>query len=211
MKTVLCIALAFVLFSFPAAQVEAHGWRGGRSGHFGHGHGGHVSTRVGLGFHHAFGHRHFGHHHTFRHPHRFAPSHRHPFHFHHKFAPSHHPHLHPFPPPFFTLAPDGGFAFHSFGVPFGFGVRTFSTFSSTRSFGAAGFPPFGAAGPSPLGGMGPLPVIISSPFFCFPHRLSFTEEALFIDHLHRFHRLPPHRALSFCRPVGGVRLIFFGF
>jgi hypothetical protein len=54
-------------------------------------------------------------------------------------------------------------------------------------------------------------VVISSPFFCFPHRLSFTDEALFIAHLHRFHRLPPKRALSYCRPVGGVRYIFFGF
>ncbi|MEW6301418.1 MAG: hypothetical protein AB1671_27410, partial [Thermodesulfobacteriota bacterium] len=62
-----------------------------------------------------------------------------------------------------------------------------------------------------LSGTGPLPVVINSPFFCFPHRLSFTDEALFINHLHQFHRLPLRRALSYCRLVGGVRYIFFGF
>ncbi|MCS6926914.1 MAG: hypothetical protein NZ578_13525 [Candidatus Binatia bacterium] len=210
MKKGLAVTLGLLLAVFVATQADAHGWRGGRSG-LGYWHGGRVSTRAGLGFHRSFGHRHFGHHHTFRHPPRFAPSHRHRFHSHRKFVPRHHFHLHLSPTPFFTLAPHSGFAFHSFGVPFGFGVRTFSTFSSTRTFGAAGFPPLGAAGLAPLSGTGPLPVVISSPFFCFPHRLSFTEEALFIDHLHRIHRLPRHRALLYCRPVGGVRYIFFGF
>jgi hypothetical protein len=55
-------------------------------------------------------------------------------------------------------------------------------------------------------------VVISSPFFCFPHRLGFTDQALFIDHLYQDHRIPPRRALSSCRSIaGGLRLIFFGF
>jgi hypothetical protein len=159
---------------------------------------GHSSLRFGSphSHHHRFGHRHrFGHHHKF----------------------SHHRHLHHkhFFPPYYYQAP-GGFAFYSFGIPFGFGIYSYGfshrSFSSLDTFGPAGPPPLGAPGPSPLGATRSFPVVINSPFFCFPHRLSFADQAVFVDHLHTFHRLPLRSALSFCRPVGGgTRLIFFGF
>ncbi len=117
-----------------------------------------------------------------------------------------------------------GFAFRSFGFPeefafhsFGFSGRSF--FFGDR-FGPVGPPPLGAPGPPPLGAPGPAPfgpvgppvVVISSPFFCFPHGLGFTDQALFLDHLQRFHGIPPRSAFSFCRPIGGgSRWIFFGF
>jgi len=119
---------------------------------------------------------------------------------------------------------DPGFAFRSFGFPeefafhsFGFSGRSF--FFGDR-FGPVGPPPLGAPGPPPLGAPGPAPfgpvgppvVVISSPFFCFPHGLGFTDQALFLDHLQRFHGIPPRSAFSFCRPIGGgSRWIFFGF
>src|SRR5712691_10075373 len=43
------------------------------------------------------------------------------------------------------------------------------------------FPPFG--------------FFVSAPFFCFPCGISFATEALFVDHIHRFHHfhgIPPH-------------------
>jgi hypothetical protein len=106
-----------------------------------------------------------------------------------------------------------GFAFHSFGFSSG-------GFAFGNHFGPAGPPPLGAPGPPPLGAPGPAPfgpvgppiVVISSPFFCFPHGLGFTDQPLFLDHLQRFHGIPPRSALSCCRPIGGgLRWIFFGF
>jgi len=115
------------------------------------------------------------------------------------------------PPSHFGL---GGFAFRSFG----FSRRGFAV---NEVFGAAGPPPLGAPGPPPLGAperlpFAPLPappvVVISSPFFCFPHGVGFTDQALFLDHLQRFHGIPAKNALAFCLPVGGgIRWIFFGF
>lgn len=117
---------------------------------------------------------------------------------------------------FFALPPhfgQGGFAFHSFGFSSG-------GFAFDNRFGPAGPPPFGAPGPPPLGAPGPLPfvplrpppVVISSPFFCFPHGLGFTDQALFLDHLQQFHGIPPKNAFSSCIPVGGgLRWIFLGF
>jgi len=109
-----------------------------------------------------------------------------------------------------------GFAFRSFGFPeefafhsFGFSGRSF--FFGDR-FGPAGPPPLGAPGPAPFGPVGPPVVVISSPFFCFPHGLGFTDQTLFFDHLQQFHGILPRSALSFCRPIGGgSRWIFFGF
>jgi len=57
---------------------------------------------------------------------------------------------------------------------------------------------------------GPSGVVISSPFFCFPHRLGFPSQALLLAHLHHAHRIPHRNALSSCTPVGS-RFIFFGF
>jgi len=58
----------------------------------------------------------------------------------------------------------------------------------------------------------PRAVVISTPFFCFPDGLGFTDQALFFDHLHQAHGIPPDRALSFSTPLlGGRRFIFFGF
>jgi hypothetical protein len=118
----------------------------------------------------------------------------------------------------------GGFGFRSFGTPWGFSFRSFGFsgggFSSRTWVGPAGPPPLGAPGPTPFAAPGPTPfaplhrpiVIIRSPFFCFPHGLEFTDQALFISHLHQFHGVPLGNALSFCQPVGGgARLIFFGF
>jgi hypothetical protein len=106
-----------------------------------------------------------------------------------------------------------GFAFRYFGFSGG-------GFAFDDSFGPAGPPPLGAPGPPPLGAPERLPfapspsppVVISSPFFCFPHGLGFTDQALFLDHLQHFHGILPKNALAFCLPVGGgIRWIFFGF
>lgn len=61
---------------------------------------------------------------------------------------------------------------------------------------------------SPFFPVNPRVVVIGSPFFCFPHGLAFTTQALFIEHLHGAHGLPFESALSFCTPVGS-RLLFF--
>jgi len=105
------------------------------------------------------------------------------------------------------------FAFHSFGFSGG-------GFFFDNRFGPAGPPPLGAPGPPPLGAPGRVPfiplgppvVVISSPFFCFPHGLGFTDQTLFLDHLRQFHGIPSSNALSRCMPIGGgLRWIFFGF
>ncbi len=201
-----------------AAQVWAHGIGGfGMGGHAGGFQGGlgHFS-HPGVSHFGGFGHQqHFGHEQFFGPHHHFGPfvPFGHEQHFaHEQFFGSHH-HF------------DGpGFAFHSFGFPGEFGFHSFgfsgrSFFFSDR-FGPAGPPPLGAPGPPPLGAPGPAPfgfvgppvVVISSPFFCFPHGLGFTDQTLFLDHLQRFHGIPPRSALSSCRPIGGgSRWIFFGF
>lgn len=61
---------------------------------------------------------------------------------------------------------------------------------------------------SPFFPVNPRGVVTGSPFFCFPHGLAFTTQALFIEHLHGAHGLPFASALSFCTPVGS-RLLFF--
>ncbi len=109
-----------------------------------------------------------------------------------------------------------GFAFHSFGFPGEFGFHSFGfsgrSFFFGDRFGPAGPPPLGAPGPAPFDPVGPPVVVISSPFFCFPHGLGFTDQTLFFDHLQQFHGILPRSALSFCRPIGGgLRWIFFGF
>src|SRR5262245_226685 len=129
----------------------------------------------------------------------------------------------------------GGF-FHP-GVPGGFGhpgvpgVSSFSPFPHGLLFGPpAHFGPFvpfgrephffaerffrphrhfdGVFFRSPFFAVHPLGGVLSSPFFCFPHRLAFPTQALFIEHLHGAHGLPFASALSFCTPVGS-RLFFF--
>ncbi len=216
------IAIALLILSlgvFFDAQAWAHRIGGfGMGGHVGGFHGG-----VGR-----FGHPRvshlgrFGHHRHFHHEQFFGPHHHfgpfvppgHERHFAHEqfFGPHHH-------------FGHRGFGFRSFGVPWGFGSSFFFGFSggdfSSRSwFGPAGPPPLGAPGAPPLSAPGSAPsaplgpplVVISSPFFCFPHRLGFADQSQFLDHLQQFHNIPPRSAFSFCRPVGGgLRWIFFGF
>src|SRR5262249_47807831 len=106
----------------------------------------------------------------------------------------------------------GGFFFSNRGlffgrpfVPFGppphFGGLSRGFFLSDRSFF------FGR----PFVPVSPGAVVITTPFFCFPDELAFTDQALFFDHLHQVHGLPVDQAGLFCRQVLGGRLIFFCF
>ena len=198
-------ALLVLVSLFCAAQAWAHGMGGfgmgghvggfhGGSGHFGHPGVSHFQGGTGHfgGFQGSFGHP--GPHLGFGSPQFHRPGFGHFDHSQHEqfFGPHHH-------------LGHRGFGSRSFG----FSGRSF--FFGNR-FGPAGPPPFGAPGPTPFGSANPPVVVISSPFFCFPHGLGFTDQAVFVDHLHQLHRVPPRSALSFCRPVGGgSRLIFFGF
>ena len=56
------------------------------------------------------------------------------------------------------------------------------------------FPPFG--------------FFVTAPFFCFPCGISFSTEAIFVDHIHRFHHfhgIPPH-----VHVVAGSHAVFTG-
>jgi hypothetical protein len=107
-----------------------------------------------------------------------------------------------------VLEHGSGFRFRS--QPHGFFSFGFHGHESGSSFGAAGPPPWGAAGPPPFApGRAPV-VFISTPFFCHPHGLGFTNESEFVQHLYEGHRIPAHRALASCSEVGG-KLFFFGF
>lgn len=56
------------------------------------------------------------------------------------------------------------------------------------------FPPFGA--------------FVSAPFFCFPCGIRFSTEAIFVDHIHRFHHfhgIPPHLHVA-----AGAHAVFGG-
>jgi hypothetical protein len=226
--TVLGIVLAVsVLWTSQGWTHGRGGFRGGHGGHFGGSHfsrgfGHSGSFRGGFrspGAHGRFGrphshhHNRLGHRRHFRHERFFGPHHHfgsfvppgHRRHFGHEhfFGPHHHFGRQWSGVPF--LGFHGGFGSGSFGV---WG----EDFSSRTWTGPAGPPPLGAPGPTPFPTVHPPTVVIHSPFFCFPHGLEFTEEALFIEHLSQFHGLLPRSALSFCRVVGGgARLIFFGF
>lgn len=111
--------------------------------------------------------------------------------------------------------------FHGFGGHSSFVFGFHSGFPRQRSEFFFGFgPPFFVGSPfvhrgpffrHPFVPVGPPSVVIISPFFCFPHRLGFAEQALFFDHLHHFHGIPLRSPLSFCTPLAGGRFIFFGF
>jgi hypothetical protein len=217
-----CIVLAIsVVWTSQGWTHGPGGFRGGHGGHFSKGFG-HSGTFRG-GFSSPRTHGRFGSPHSRSH----GFNHRQHFRDERFFGPQHH--VGPFVPPgrrqpfahepFF--APHDRFGRHWSGVPFfgfhgGFGSGSFGVwgegFSSRTWTGPAGPPPLGAPGLTPFSSIHPSTAIIHSPFFCFPHGLDFTEEALFIEHLSRFHALSPRSALSFCRRVGGgARLIFFGF
>ena len=185
--------IVFLFAMFFAGQTWAHGIGGfslgGHAGGFqgGSGHFDHFQHEQFFGPHHHFGpFVPFGHERHFDHEQFFGP--------HHHFG-------------------QDRFAFHSFGFSGG-------GFFFDNGFGPAGPPPLGAPGPPPLGAPGRVPfiplgppvVVISSPFFCFPHGLGFTDQTLFLDHLRQFHGIPSSNALSRCMPIGGgLRWIFFGF
>lgn len=233
-KEVTVVVLAFSVFC--AGQTWAHGLRGSSGGHSGHVGRSHFSRgfatpgafRGNFGspsLHFRFENPQLGRHGSghFNHPRheRFLGPHHHfrPF-----VSPGHRQH---FAPKWF-FGPHrhfghGGFEFRSFTFPWGLGFRSFgfsSDFSSRTWAGPAGPPPLGAPGLPPLGAPGPAPfpspgqptVVISSPFFCYPHGLGFTDQSQFLDHLQQFHGILPRRAFSFCTPVtNGSRWIFFGF
>ena len=48
------------------------------------------------------------------------------------------------------------------------------------------------------------------PFFCVPHQVGFTDQALFFDHLHQAHGIPRERVWSFCYFLSSGQLGFFG-
>jgi hypothetical protein len=74
-----------------------------------------------------------------------------------------------------------------------------------------GWPRFwGERGSVPLDAQGRPVVLISSPFFCFPHGLGFPSREEFFAHLFSVHRLSEERALAGSHWVGG-KLFFFGF
>lgn len=229
MKRVAAAGIVLAVSLFFAAQAWAHGMGGfgmgghvggfhGGSGHFGHPGVSHFPGGTGHfgGFQGSFGHP--GPHLGFGSPQFHRPGFGHFDHSQHEqfFGPHHH--FGPFVPfgheQHFGHEQFSGLHHHCGGCGFGFRSFGFSgrSFFFGHRFGPAGPPPLGAPGPTPFGSANPPVVVISSPFFCFPHGLGFTDQAVFVDHLHQLHRVPPRSALSFCWPVGGgSRLIFFGF
>ena len=73
----------------------------------------------------------------------------------------------------------------------------------------AGPPPRNAPGLSPLGAAGSPPAVISSPFFCYPHKRGYTKQDQFVSHLYQHHKVPRRRALSVCHSLGSS-LLFLG-
>jgi hypothetical protein len=165
-----------------ATQVWAHGiGRPGLAGHLGAFHDGFGSHHPHPGFGPHF--RGFGHPHYFP-QHRFVPQGFVP----QGFVPQGFGRPYSFPQ--HRFAPQGFGHYRHFRYPFGFRRGLF--FGRSSVF------------------YGPPAVIISSPFFCSPHRLGFTNQTLFFNHLHHAHRIPLTNALSFCTLVGS-RFVFFGF
>ena len=99
----------------------------------------------------------------------------------------------------FPAHPGLGFRFHAFphqsAFFFGFGHPFF--FPSSRIVIVSRpffFPPFG--------------IFVSAPFFCFPCGTSFATEAIFLDHIlrfHHFHSIPQHLHVA-----AGSHVVFGG-